>query len=135
MVQISVHFHYQKVINYNDTSYSKSTYWCNNCVRCIYLSQWNFHPRKFLSTKKLSPSAHNKWKGSFSIFSFFWKKIGEKEEQYLTCRCLYFLWRAAITSPSSVHAVITSSSSGKLSFSITRLWYLPATNGLKRHRQ
>lgn len=48
-----------------------------------------------------------------------------------TCKCLYFLWRAAIISPSSVHAVTSSSSIGNVSFSITRLWYRPAVKGLK----
>ena len=45
--------------------------------------------------------------------------------------CLYFLWRAAMINPSSVHATISRASCGKLSFSITRLWYLPAWNGLQ----
>lgn len=35
------------------------------------------------------------------------------------------MWRAAITKPSSVHAVTSSSSLGNISLSITRLWYLP----------
>jgi len=51
-----------------------------------------------------------------------------------TCICLYFLWRAAITRPSSVHAVTSSSSLGNVSFSITRLWYLPTMKGLKPTR-
>jgi hypothetical protein len=34
--------------------------------------------------------------------------------------------------PSSVHAVTSNSSLGKLSFSITRLWYLPAVKGLQK---
>lgn len=48
--------------------------------------------------------------------------------------CLYFLWRAAMINPSSVHATISRASRGKLPFSITRLWYLPAWNGLQDKR-
>jgi hypothetical protein len=35
-----------------------------------------------------------------------------------------------MTSPSSVHAVISKASCGKLSSSMTKLWYLAAVNGL-----
>jgi hypothetical protein len=44
--------------------------------------------------------------------------------------CLYFLWRAAMISPSSVHAVASKASCGKVSCSMTKLWYLTAVKGL-----
>ena len=47
-----------------------------------------------------------------------------------TWMCLYFLWRAAMISPSSVHAVASRASCGKVSSSITKLWYLAAVKGL-----
>jgi hypothetical protein len=47
-----------------------------------------------------------------------------------TWMCLYFLWRAAMMSPSSVHAVASKASCGKVSFSMTKLWYLAAVKGL-----
>lgn len=54
-----------------------------------------------------------------------------KGKDYFSCRCLYLLCRAPMISPSSVHAV-SLSSLGKLSFSITRLWHLPAVKGLQK---
>jgi len=47
-----------------------------------------------------------------------------------TWMCLYFLWRAAMISPSSVHAVASKASCGKVSSSMTKLWYLAAVKGL-----
>jgi len=59
----------------------------------------------------------------------------KKQTSFCTWICLYFLCRTPITNLSSVHAVISRMSLGKLSFSITRLWYLPAMNGLCNIKQ
>jgi hypothetical protein len=107
---------------------------------------WQMKPRVYMQDFQVKKTDQNKFRATLHLSKQIWMPSSDLSNncmkgqftnkwitnEYITCRCLYFLWRAAIMRPSSVHAVTSSSSPGKLSFSITRLWYLPAVKGLQK---